>query len=1125
MDRLFAGITPKKQEWVVRMAALSLAAIVAFLLRLFAVIRYESVIHEYDPYFNYRTTQYLTENGYYNFHNWFDEKAWYPLGRIIGGTIYPGLMVTSLAIFRVMHALHLTIHIREVCVFLAPFFSSLTTIVTYLLAKELSTTGAGLFAAAFVAIVPGYISRSVAGSYDNEGIAIFLMLLTYYLWIRAIKTGSVYEAAKCAFAYFYMVTSWGGYVFLINLIPLHIFALIVVGRFNDKHYVAYNTVYTIGTILSMQVPFVGFQPILTSEHMAALGVFGLCQLVAFSNYIKKSVSTNEYRVLMRAIIFLFGAVCYLAIMVAVFFEKVAPWTGRFYSLLDPAYAKNNIPIIASVSEHQPTAWGSYYFDLHYLCMLFPAGLYHCFRNISDHNIFVILYALTSIYFSGVMVRLMLVLAPVMCIIGGIALNAALSPAMKALHETEKPAVGKKAQEKAQQNPFKEYISLLIGGGIMLFSISYVTHCTWVAAEAYSSPSIVLGSRKGFMLDDYREAYSWLRENTPEDSKIMSWWDYGYQLSAMANRTVIVDNNTWNNTHISRVGQAMASNESHAIEIMRQLDVDYVLVVFGGMVGYSSDDINKFLWMVRIGGSTPEGQHIAETDYYSKDGAYSVGKDASHTMTDSVMYKLSYYRFGNVVTEPRQEPGYDRVRNEVIGKKDITLDTMEEAYTSEHWIVRIYRKGDRILGRTSKTVDAVALYLSCLQLGAVYVPLNPANTLEETEHYIKDSEPTLFVTSQLDGDRKFMNDSISVVDEKQLKTQASAKQACTDIESVDHDDIASLCYTSGTTGKPKGAMLTHRSLASNAETLVDIWKFSENDRLLHMLPFYHVHGLFLSLSCSLFSHSSVNWRSKFDAIDCMKQLKNSTVMSGVPTFYSRLLQDSSFNRASVPSHLRLFISGSAPLSLATWEEFEKRTGHRILERYGMTEGLVICSNLYEKEGRIPGSVGKPIPGTKLRLNSEGGIEIQSPSLFRGYWRNPAKTKEDMTDDEFFITGDVGDIDEKGFVRILGRSKDLVISGGMNIYPKEIEDVTDKLDGVAESAFIGVPHKDFGEALVGVVALENGVTKDPKAMIAELKEHLAGYKIPKQIIFVPTLPRNAMAKVQKKELREQFKNLFL
>uniref|UniRef100_A0A8C6XAU1 Dolichyl-diphosphooligosaccharide--protein glycosyltransferase subunit STT3A n=1 Tax=Naja naja TaxID=35670 RepID=A0A8C6XAU1_NAJNA len=576
-----------------------MAAILSFSTRLFSVLRFESVIHEFDPYFNYRTTRFLAEEGFYKFHNWFDDRAWYPLGRIIGGTIYPGLMITSAAIYHVLHFFHITIDIRNVCVFLAPLFSSFTTIVTYHLTKELKDAGAGLLAAAMIAVVPGYISRSVAGSYDNEGIAIFCMLLTYYMWIKAVKTGSIYWAAICALAYFYMVSSWGGYVFLINLIPLHVLVLMLTGRFSHRIYVAYCTVYCLGTILSMQISFVGFQPVLSSEHMAALGVFGLCQIHAFVDYLRSKLNPQQFEILFRSVISLVGFVLLSIGAVLMLTGKISPWTGRFYSLLDPSYAKNNIPIIASVSEHQPTTWSSYYFDLQLLVFMFP-GLYSV--EMCDNNI--MYYSFSLCHMFGPPLGMILVMA--------------------------------------------------------FFLITYTFHSTWVTSEAYSSPSIVLSARGGdgsrIIFDDFREAYYWLRHNTPEDAKVMSWWDYGYQITAMANRTILVDNNTWNNTHISRVGQAMASTEERAYEIMRELDVSYVLVIFGGLTGYSSDDINKFLWMC----------------------------------WNCLMYKMCYYRFGQVYTEAKRPPGYDRVRNAEIGNKDFELDVLEEAYTTEHWLVRIYK---------------------------------------------------------------------------------------------------------------------------------------------------------------------------------------------------------------------------------------------------------------------------------------------------------------------------------------------------------------------------------------------------------------------------------------------------
>ena len=526
----------EKQESLLKLAILSIAAVLAFSTRLFSVLRFESVIHEFDPYFNYRTTKYLAEEGFYNFHNWFDDRAWYPLGRIIGGTIYPGLMVTASFFYHILNAINVTIDVREVCVFLAPAFSSLTAIITYLLTSELYSTGAGLCAAGMIAIVPGYISRSVAGSYDNEAIAIFCMLFTYYLWIKSVKTGKIYWAALCSVAYFYMVSSWGGYVFLINLIPLHVLILMVSGRFSHRIYIAYSTVYTLGTLLSMQISFVGFQPVQTSEHMLALGVFGLCQILSFVDYLRANMTKENFNLLFKSLVIGISAIICTGLAILTLSGKVAPWTGRFYSLLDPSYAKNNIPIIASVSEHQPTSWSSFYFDLQILTFLFPAGLYYCFSKLTDHNIFIILYGVFAVYFAGVMVRLMLVLAPVMCILGGIAVSSSLSTYMRYL-DTEKastngvangkPAGGKggKSKPEAPGYPKKEGVAMIFVGMMTFFLITYTFHCTWVTSEAYSSPSIVLSARSHdggrIIFDDFREAYWWLRQNTPEDAKVIS----------------------------------------------------------------------------------------------------------------------------------------------------------------------------------------------------------------------------------------------------------------------------------------------------------------------------------------------------------------------------------------------------------------------------------------------------------------------------------------------------------------------------------------------------------------------------------------------------------------------------
>lgn len=408
---------------LITFAILLIAWLAGFSSRLFAVIRFESIIHEFDPWFNYRATAHMVEHGFYEFLNWFDERAWYPLGRIVGGTVYPGLMITSGTIHYLLQLLTIPIHIRDICVFLAPIFSGLTAISTYLLTKELWSPGAGLFAASFIAIVPGYISRSVAGSYDNEGIAIFALQFTYFLWVRSVKSGSVFWSVGAALSYFYMVSAWGGYVFIINLIPLHVFVLLLMGRYSLRLLTSYSTFYILGLLFSMQIPFVGFQPIRTSEHMAALGVFLLLMAVGF---LQSILSRNEFKK-----VFMFGAliaavVVFAGVVLLTVFGIIAPWSGRFYSLWDTGYAKIHIPIIASVSEHQPTTWFSFFFDLHILICAFPVGLWYCVKKISDERVFVILYALSAVYFAGVMVRLMLTLTPVVCMLAGIAFSSLLN---------------------------------------------------------------------------------------------------------------------------------------------------------------------------------------------------------------------------------------------------------------------------------------------------------------------------------------------------------------------------------------------------------------------------------------------------------------------------------------------------------------------------------------------------------------------------------------------------------------------------------------------------------------------------------------------------------------------------
>ncbi|KIX01576.1 uncharacterized protein Z518_09302 [Rhinocladiella mackenziei CBS 650.93] len=709
LDPFLRGSTSKNTRGLLRIIILCTIAAAAVSARLFSVIRFESIIHEFDPWFNFRATKYLVKHGFYPFWDWFDDRTWHPLGRVTGGTLYPGLMVTSGVIYHVLRLLSLPVDIRNICVLLAPGFSGLTALAMYLLTSEMSTSpSAGLLAAAFMGVSPGYISRSVAGSYDNEAIAIFLLVFTFFLWIKAVKHGSIMWGALAALFYGYMVSAWGGYVFITNLIPLHVFTLILMGRYSSRLYISYTTWYALGTLASMQVPFVGFLPIRSSDHMAALGVFGLLQLVGFFSYLREQLPGKQFQTLLVALGGAIFGVMFLGLIALTVSGIIAPWSGRFYSLWDTGYAKIHIPIIASVSEHQPTAWPAFFFDLNMLIWLFPAGVYMCFRNLQDEHVFIIIYAVLASYFAGVMVRLMLTLTPVVCSAAALALSHILDTYLYLPAPVDKSSGGDAASNgsakagKTSANPplrsvrhplvgiysilSKSLITSMATGFLLLF----VAHCTWVTSNAYSSPSVVLASRlpdgSQHIIDDYREAYYWLRQNTPHDAKIMSWWDYGYQIGGMADRPTLVDNNTWNNTHIATVGKAMSSREEVSYPILRQHDVDYVLVVFGGLLGYSGDDVNKFLWMVRIAeGIWPE--EVRERDYFTARGEYRIDEEATPTMKNSLMYKMSYYNYNQLFPAGQAQ---DRVRGSSLPAQGPELSTLEEAFTSENWIIRIYK---------------------------------------------------------------------------------------------------------------------------------------------------------------------------------------------------------------------------------------------------------------------------------------------------------------------------------------------------------------------------------------------------------------------------------------------------
>jgi malonyl-CoA/methylmalonyl-CoA synthetase len=450
-------------------------------------------------------------------------------------------------------------------------------------------------------------------------------------------------------------------------------------------------------------------------------------------------------------------------------------------------------------------------------------------------------------------------------------------------------------------------------------------------------------------------------------------------------------------------------------------------------------------------------------------------------------------------------------------------------------------GDRVAVQAEKSVPALVLYLATIRAGAVYLPLNTAYTLNEIEYFIGDAEPALIVCdpAKFEGVTALAKRSGATVatldaNGKGSLTDGAAKQT-TEFSTVTRagNDLAAILYTSGTTGRSKGAMLTHDNLVSNSLTLVAFWRFTENDVLIHALPIYHTHGLFVASNVTLFARASMIFLNKFDPDQVIDLMARATVLMGVPTFYTRLLQSPRLTRDAA-QQMRLFISGSAPLLADTHREWSAKTGHAVLERYGMTETNMNTSNPYDGE-RVPGAVGLALPGITVRItNPETGeplapeaigmIEVKGPNVFKGYWRMPDKTKSEFRPDGFFITGDLGKIDAKGYVHILGRGKDLVISGGFNVYPKEVESEIDAIPGVIESAVIGVAHADFGEGVTAIVVADKKNALNEDAIVRALDGRLAKFKMPKRVIFVDDLPRNTMGKVQKNVLRTTYAELY-
>ncbi|KOB88569.1 hypothetical protein PFDG_02901 [Plasmodium falciparum Dd2] len=809
-------IRSKWMRYRMEVFILLLIGVLSFIIRLFSVIRNEAIIHEYDPYFNYKLTNILKEEDFYKFWNYFDEKSWYPLGRTTGQTLFPGLMITSFLFYKICHFFGILVSMRNICIYIGPIFSFFTCIISYFLTREIyNFSGAALLSALFVSISPSHISRTVAGSYDNESISIFLLLLCIYNWIRCLKKGSLLSVLICSLSTYYMALSWGAYIFITNSISLFMLIIIILKKYTIKHFIIYNVYYILTTILCLNIPCIHRSVFISIEHLATHSIYILSTFMMFLHFIMKHFHLNEIYIKHKFIQLSF--IFFIIIFKYFIFTDKLSWNHRSRTLLDPTYASKHNPIVASISEHQPTTWSSYFFDIHLILLFFPLGLYECFKkNGSIESFFLGIFTVLCLYFSSLMVRLLLIFSPFSCILSSIGLSSLISrfvPIIRIspdtylssiilLHNVKRknnknndndndnndndnndndnndnnnndnnndnynndnnndsynnnnnyndsftypniPSNGNVLDKdenvsslnsmRRHENILEEFntikndikymgeykkgikcnnntniyvkklnfnklerrnnISILTSVSIVLMLLYYVIliilHSTWCSSIAYSESNITFYSRNKngdrYINDDIRQMYKWINENTEINSKIVAWWDYGYQLSVMSNRITYIDNNTWNPEQIATIGLILSTNEKEAYEYLKMLDCDYILVSYGGYSKNSSDDLNKFLWILKI--TNKKYKFINPLFYYYHDKYHPLGKNATTFMTNSVLYKLSYYNLTN-----NNIKGYDYIRKIQVPEIK-NLYYFEEVFTSDVWGFRLYKIKD------------------------------------------------------------------------------------------------------------------------------------------------------------------------------------------------------------------------------------------------------------------------------------------------------------------------------------------------------------------------------------------------------------------------------------------------
>lgn len=693
----------------------------AFFCRLMSVIRYETVIHEFDPYFQYKSTLYLNEKGNTAFQGWLDTNTWYPLSRSMPISLYPGLMYTAEAFLRLCkYIVYTPISVLQSSVYMGPVMSVVGSIfsfdIGYIVDGESSTNVmTGLLTALFFSIIPGFIQRSVAGSYDNESSSITAMMIIFDLWLRACTAnqGNIILPFLSALAYFYMAVSWGGYVFLTVLIPLHVFLGILSGIATPQTLLAFKIWQTVG-LLSIGLIWREYSGTFSSPiYLPGIGVFFLVILTECRQKIKSKLSSEKYNALKKQMVVYIFILSVLITPVLIKIGLIGKLSGRLLSFINPTYAKKFNPIVASVAEHQPTVWSSFYFNTGFLIVTVPVALYFCILvNRTVPTLFLASYIATTIWFSAVMARMILISSPAISVCAAYTISKSfetivnISNRRGPIHSNfnyKSKTKAKEGENKQKQKQIirgmKKFSCVIVAIVLTLIFIgAFIKHSLFCAKEVYSSPSIVLISSqrrengKSAYIDDFREAYSWLEYNTHPTAKVASWWDYGYQINQIGNKTTLADGLTRSTYWIGLIGAALASDEATAWRICRELNIDYMLILYGGMSGYSGDDLNKFVWPIRISGNRhfervyPWIAPINEHNYYSN-GEYRTDHAASSTMLQSLMLKLSYHN-GNQLGMP-----IDRARNTQFTPS--TLQHFEEVFSSQHFIVRIYKVKDSL----------------------------------------------------------------------------------------------------------------------------------------------------------------------------------------------------------------------------------------------------------------------------------------------------------------------------------------------------------------------------------------------------------------------------------------------